>query len=104
MTDAFGRLVPETPENLARKEKDLAAIAKQEARDKAAAEKAEKKRLAACERRGIAAENAPGPRSRARWSPWAPRTLGPDDVVLERGFHHLPRPFKAGRMIRLSPA
>lgn len=53
MLNAYGRMVPETPENLARKEKELAALAKQEARDKAAAEKAEKKRLAACARRGI---------------------------------------------------
>lgn len=53
MLNAYGRMVPETPENLARKEKELAALTKQEARDKAAAEKAEKKRLAACARRGI---------------------------------------------------
>jgi lipoprotein-anchoring transpeptidase ErfK/SrfK len=61
MIDAYGRLVPETPENIARKEKEAAAIAKKEAKDKAAAEKAEKKRLAACERRGIAAEECPRP-------------------------------------------
>jgi lipoprotein-anchoring transpeptidase ErfK/SrfK len=61
MVDAYGRLVPETPENLARKEKEAAAIAKREARDRAAAEKSEKKRLAACERRGIAAEECPRP-------------------------------------------
>ena len=61
MTDAYGRLVPETPENIEKKEKELAAIAKQEAKDKAAAEKAEKKRLAACDRRGIPAEECPRP-------------------------------------------
>ena len=53
MLNAYGHMVPESPENLARKEKELAALAKQEAKDKAAAEKAEKKRLAACARRGI---------------------------------------------------
>lgn len=53
MLNAYGRMVPETPENLAKKEKELAALAKQEARDKSAAEKALKKRLAACARRGI---------------------------------------------------
>ena len=46
-------MVPETPENLEKKAKDETLLAKQEARDKAAAEKAEKKRLAACARRGI---------------------------------------------------
>lgn len=53
MIDAYGRLVAETPENIAKKEKEAAAIAKKEARDLAAAEKAERKRLAACNRRGI---------------------------------------------------
>ncbi|MFN5996843.1 MAG: L,D-transpeptidase [Paracoccaceae bacterium] len=61
MIDAYGRLVPETPENIAKKEKDAAAIAKQEAKDNAAAEKAERKRLAACSRRGIPAEECPRP-------------------------------------------
>ena len=61
MTDAFGRVVALTPENEAKKEKDLAAIDKQAAKDRAAAEKAETKRLAACERRGIAAEECPRP-------------------------------------------
>jgi hypothetical protein len=46
-------MVPATPGNIAKKEKDAAAIAKQEAKDAAAAEKAERKRLAACARRGI---------------------------------------------------
>ena len=61
MTDAYGRIVPETPENIAKKDSDLAAIAKQEAKDKAASKKAEKKRLAACERRGISADECPRP-------------------------------------------
>jgi lipoprotein-anchoring transpeptidase ErfK/SrfK len=53
MINAYGHMVPATPENIAKKEKDAAAIAKQEAKDAAAAEKAERKRLAACARRGI---------------------------------------------------
>jgi lipoprotein-anchoring transpeptidase ErfK/SrfK len=53
MLNAYGHMVPETPENVAKKEKDLVAIEKQAAKDRAAAEKAEKKRLAACGRRGI---------------------------------------------------
>ena len=53
MLNAYGHMVPETPENIAKKEKDAATLAKQEARDKAAAEKAERKRLAACAKRGI---------------------------------------------------
>ena len=46
-------------------EKESAAIAKKEARDRVAAEKAERKRLAACERRGIAAEECPRPQAPA---------------------------------------
>jgi lipoprotein-anchoring transpeptidase ErfK/SrfK len=65
MIDAYGRLVPETPENIARKEKEAAALAKKDARDQAAAERAEKKRLAACQRRGIAAEECPRPQAPA---------------------------------------
>ena len=61
MIDAYGRLVPETPENIARKEKEALAIARKEAKDKAAAEKAERKRLAACERRGIPEGECPRP-------------------------------------------
>jgi lipoprotein-anchoring transpeptidase ErfK/SrfK len=61
MIDAFGRLVPETPENIAKKERDVAALAKQDAKDKAAAEKAERKRLAACARRGIPDGECPRP-------------------------------------------
>ncbi|MBL9053288.1 MAG: L,D-transpeptidase family protein [Tabrizicola sp.] len=61
MIDAYGRVVAETPENIAKKEKDLAAIEKQAEKDRVAAEKAEKKRLAACEKRGIAAEECPRP-------------------------------------------
>jgi lipoprotein-anchoring transpeptidase ErfK/SrfK len=61
MSDAYGRLVPETPENIAKKEADLALIAKQEEKDRVAAEKAEKKRLASCQRRGIEPEDCPRP-------------------------------------------
>lgn len=53
MLNAYGHMVPATPENEAKKEKDLKLLSKQEARDKAAAEKAERKRLAACAKRGI---------------------------------------------------
>jgi lipoprotein-anchoring transpeptidase ErfK/SrfK len=61
MSDAYGRIVPATPENVAKKEKDLELIAKQAEKDKVAAEKAEKKRLASCERRGISADECPRP-------------------------------------------
>lgn len=61
MIDAYGRVVAETPENTAKKEKDLAAIEKQAEKDRVAAEKADKKRLAACDKRGIAAEECPRP-------------------------------------------
>jgi lipoprotein-anchoring transpeptidase ErfK/SrfK len=61
MTDAYGRVVAATPENIAKKEEDLAAIAKQAEKDRIAAEKAEKKRLAACNRRGIPTEECPRP-------------------------------------------
>ncbi|MES2845938.1 MAG: L,D-transpeptidase [Pseudomonadota bacterium] len=40
MDDAYGRAVPETPENIARKEKDMPLVAEQAARDAAAAEAA----------------------------------------------------------------
>jgi lipoprotein-anchoring transpeptidase ErfK/SrfK len=53
MINAYGHMVPASPENIAKKEKEAAAIAKQEAKDAAAAEKAESKRLAACAKRGI---------------------------------------------------
>ena len=61
MIDAYGRVVAETPENIEKKEKDLAAIEKQAEKDRVAAEKADKKRLAACDKRGIAAEECPRP-------------------------------------------
>jgi len=61
MTDAYGRVVALTPENEAKKTSDLAAIEKQAEKDRVAAEKAETKRLAACERRGIPAEECPRP-------------------------------------------
>ena len=61
MIDAYGRVVAETPENIAKKEKDLVAIEKQAEKDRVAAEKADNKRLAACDKRGIAAEECPRP-------------------------------------------
>jgi lipoprotein-anchoring transpeptidase ErfK/SrfK len=61
MIDAYGRLVPETPENIAKKERDSAQIAKEEAKNMAASEKADRKRLAACSRRGIPDEECPRP-------------------------------------------
>jgi lipoprotein-anchoring transpeptidase ErfK/SrfK len=61
MSDAFGRIVPATPENIAQREKDLIAIEKQTEKDRVAAEKAETKRLAACERRGIEPDDCPRP-------------------------------------------
>jgi lipoprotein-anchoring transpeptidase ErfK/SrfK len=61
MTDAYGRIVAETPENIAKKEKDLVAIQKQADKDRVAAEKAERKRLAACAKRGIPDEECPRP-------------------------------------------
>lgn len=66
MLNAFGHMVPATAENEAQREKDLAAIAKQDAKNQAAAERAQKKRMAACARRGIPdAECAPGESSGA---------------------------------------
>lgn len=60
MLNAFGHMVPATPENVQQKEKDLAMIARQEAKDRDASAKAAKKRLAFCARRGIPdAECAP---------------------------------------------
>jgi hypothetical protein len=61
MADAYGRIVPETPENIAKKERDLAQIARQAEKDRAAAEKAEEKRLASCRRRGIEPDDCPRP-------------------------------------------
>ncbi len=68
--DAYGRVVPESPEALAQKVKDeatlaakieedarLAAVAEEKAAKEAA--KAEKKRLSACKRKRIAAEDCP---------------------------------------------
>lgn len=70
MDDAYGRAVPETPENTAQKEVDAAAIITAEAAkveadalaaEKAAKEaaKADKKRLSACKRNGIDAADCP---------------------------------------------
>lgn len=53
MSDAYGRLVSSTPENISKKERDLEQIARQAERDREAAAKADKQRLAACARRGI---------------------------------------------------
>jgi lipoprotein-anchoring transpeptidase ErfK/SrfK len=76
MSDAYGRLVPETPENIAKKESDLAAIEKKAAKDRVAAEKADKKRLAACSRRGISADECPRPAP-----PSATVTVGTSETV-----------------------
>lgn len=61
MEDAYGRVVPATRENMEQKEKDLVAIAEKAEKDRAAAEKADRKRLAACQRRGIEPGDCPGP-------------------------------------------
>lgn len=61
MDDAFGRAVPETEANIAKKAADEAAIVKAEADARAAAEKAEAKRLKQCKRKKIAAEDCPLP-------------------------------------------
>jgi lipoprotein-anchoring transpeptidase ErfK/SrfK len=70
MDDAWGRAVPDTPENVAQKEVDLQTISAQEAAkaeaeaaaaaeaEKAAA-KAEKKRLARCRNKGISVDDCP---------------------------------------------
>ena len=70
MDDAWGRAVPQTPENIAKLETDKQKIIEEEAAkveaDRIAAEKAakeaakaDKKRLSACKRQGIAAEDCP---------------------------------------------
>lgn len=61
MSDAYGRVVPATPENMSKKEKDLEQIARKAEKDEVAAAKAEEKRLAACKRRGIEPEDCPRP-------------------------------------------
>src|SRR5690606_24863306 len=61
MDDAFGRAVPATEANIAKKAADEAAIVKAEADARAAAEKAEAKRLKQCKRQKIAAEDCPMP-------------------------------------------
>lgn len=76
MSDAYGRIVPATPENIAQKEKDLIAIEKQAEKDRVAAEKAETKRLAACERRGIEPDDCPRPAPRE-----ATVTVGTSDTA-----------------------
>jgi lipoprotein-anchoring transpeptidase ErfK/SrfK len=76
MSDAFGRIVPATPENIAQKEEDLLAIERQAEKDRVAAEKAETKRLAACERRGIEPDDCPRPEI-----PGAVVTVGTSDTL-----------------------
>jgi hypothetical protein len=76
MDSAYGHLVPATPENIAQKEKDLIAIEKQAEKDRVAAEKADRKRLAACDRRGIAPEDCPRPEL-----PGAVVTVGTSDSL-----------------------
>lgn len=61
MIDAFGRVVPATPENMSKKERDLAEIARKAEKDREAAAEAERKRLAACQRRGIEPGDCPRP-------------------------------------------
>ena len=63
--DAFEHVVPDTPENRAKMEKDLIAIAAYEEKTRIAAEKADKKRLAACEKQGIEAKDCPLPDAEA---------------------------------------
>ncbi|MCL4066897.1 L,D-transpeptidase [Pseudomonas sp. GX19020] len=65
MDDAFGRAVPETEANIAKKAADEAAIAKAEADARVAAEKAEAKRLKQCKRKKIAPEDCPLPETEA---------------------------------------
>ncbi|MDB5659613.1 MAG: hypothetical protein JWS10_2228 [Cypionkella sp.] len=70
MDDAWGRAVPETPENIARKPRDAQMLVDQEAAqaeaamkqaelDAKEAAKAEKKRLSTCKRKGIDAADCP---------------------------------------------
>lgn len=59
MDDAFGRIVKQTPEAIAQREKDQAAIEAWEAAEAKAAARAEKKHLAQCKRQGIPAEDCP---------------------------------------------
>lgn len=68
MDDAWGRIVPATPENIEKKERDLVDLADYEAREaeriaheteeqRKADEKAERQRLRKCRNQGIAEEN-----------------------------------------------
>jgi len=72
MDDAFGLAVPETSENIAQKERDKIVVAEREAqavRDAAIAaenaaveaERADRRRLAACRRQGIGPDDCPQP-------------------------------------------
>lgn len=70
MDDAYGRIVPETPEAIAQREKDLVEIARFEQQEaeriaketeaqRREDEKAERRRIQQCANEGIAAENCP---------------------------------------------
>jgi len=59
MDDAYGRIVQQTPEAIAQREKDQAEIEEWEARKAKEAERAERKHLAKCRRQGIPAEDCP---------------------------------------------
>lgn len=59
MDDAFGRVVPATPENEAQRVKDEARIGDKAAADRAAVEKANEKQQKLCKRQGIAPEDCP---------------------------------------------
>jgi len=76
MNDAYGRITPATPENIAKKERDLELIARQAERDQEAALKADKQRLAACARRGIDPADCPRPQL-----PAAMVTVGTSEIL-----------------------
>lgn len=69
MLNANGHMVPATPENEAKRAKDEANLAKQEARDNAAAERAERKRRSVCARRGIPDEECAAPETGVGFGP-----------------------------------
>ncbi|NGM43974.1 L,D-transpeptidase [Rhodobacter sp. SGA-6-6] len=59
MDDAFGRVMPDTPENRAKRAEDEEKLARKAEEDRVAAEKAEAKRLRQCKRRGIPEDDCP---------------------------------------------
>ena len=59
MDDAYGRVVPDTPENRERLIAEEAAIAKKFEDDRIAAEKAREKHLRKCRRQGIPEDDCP---------------------------------------------